>query len=242
MDLSVLVTYHREGNFAFPSILNIKKMIETLPPNVNCEVLFALDMADEFTTKLVKRTNSVRAEIHETKFGNPGEARNFLISKARGNFLAILDGDDMWSFDWLEKGLSLAAKNPDLIIHPQFAYYFFDSDFNLLNTPGKPSSSNKSHLVQYFASDEDSLSKIRLVNLWTAHCIGSKHVFDRFPYKPNRRDLGLGIEDWSWNIETVEAGVNHTVAEGCVHAIRVKEVGSINDLNFRLGTLPWIHA
>jgi hypothetical protein len=45
------------------------------------------------------------------------------------------------------------------------------------------------------------------------------------------RDHGLGIEDWSWNLETSAAGIHHGVVPGAVHLIRRRPSGSLDARN-----------
>lgn len=39
--------------------------------------------------------------------------RNFGVSKAKGDYIALIDSDDMWTFDKLQKQLELLEKYPD---------------------------------------------------------------------------------------------------------------------------------
>lgn len=219
---------------------SLARMKARLPQENHYEVLIALDCADELTTQEVRKNFGSSSIIYETNFGNPGEARNFLVEKSTGEFVAILDGDDLWSENWLVSALKKAVLSPNTIFHPEVAFYFYESDLDLPFARGA-SPFARSHFVVYQdgnTSNSEHLSK--LLNFWTAHCLASRATFKATPYKPNNRSLALGIEDWSWNIATIGKGIKHESVPETVHCIRVKKQGSLNALNNSVGTLPWL--
>lgn len=81
---------------------------------------------------------------------------------------------------------------------------------------------------------------IRFENLWSANVLARRALYEKFPYKKSERRKGLGVEDWSWNIETVAAGVEHDIVEETVHLIRVKDTGSLGVQNATEGLLPFL--
>lgn len=240
MILSIVLTFNSEGSYVIATQKSLARMTKRLPQGNQYEVLIALDNADELTTQEVRKNLGRLATIYETNFGNPGEARNFLVDKSCGEFVAILDGDDLWSENWLVEALNKAVSRPNTIFHPEVAFYFYESDIDQPLARGAAPFA-KSHFVVYQdgqTSNSENLSKLH--NFWTAHCLASKSIFKATPYKPNNRSLALGIEDWSWNIATIGQGINHETVPETVHCIRVKKQGSLNALNNSVGTLPWL--
>lgn len=240
MILSILLTFNSEGSYVSSSEKSLARMTASLPQENRREVLIALDNADKLTTQEVRKNFGDSATIYETNFGNPGEARNFLVEKSSGEFIAILDGDDLWSENWLVGALNKAVSSPNTVFHPEVAFYFYESDLDQPLARGA-SPFAKSHYVVYQdgqTSNSENLSK--LLNFWTAHCLANKAIFKATPYKPNSRSIALGIEDWSWNIATIGKGIKHESVPETVHCIRVKKQGSLNALNNSVGTLPWL--
>jgi hypothetical protein len=79
-----------------------------------------------------------------------------------------------------------------------------------------------------------------LETFWSANVFARRSLHLRHPYKAADKETGLGIEDLSWNIETVWANIPHRVVSDTVHLIRVKESGSLNQKNAAEGLLPYL--
>src|SRR5699024_9468287 len=59
-------------------------------------------------------------------------ARNVGIKEARGEFIALLDNDDLWTVDKLERQLALANKGADIVY---CSYDFIDEKNNTIKKP-----------------------------------------------------------------------------------------------------------
>src|SRR5205085_8293540 len=55
-----------------------------------------------------------RFRLVRQKHGGPTRAKNRGLELARGDYLALLDADDVWRPDKLERQLALFAADPDL--------------------------------------------------------------------------------------------------------------------------------
>lgn len=51
-----------------------------------------------------------------------GEKRNFLIKKARGEYIAFVDDDDIVSNDYVERILAALHSNPDVVVFDVFRF------------------------------------------------------------------------------------------------------------------------
>lgn len=86
---------------------------QTVPPP---EVLVIDDCSSDDTFALAEGHSS-RPRVFRTPVnGGPAAARNLGIEKARGEWLAFLDGDDTWLPHRLEAQLELARKHPDVVL------------------------------------------------------------------------------------------------------------------------------
>ena len=73
------------------------------------------------TDEIVKNFNDQRIQLH--KIHNNGviaASRNLGLSKATGEYVALLDSDDWWTNDKLEKSVILLKGGYDFIYHPMY--------------------------------------------------------------------------------------------------------------------------
>lgn len=83
------------------------------------EILVGDDKSTDETGKLVAemaqaRPESIRAYSHDLQLGAAGNVR-FLMSRARGDFLAHLDGDDAWLPGKLARQLAMFDRYPEAV-------------------------------------------------------------------------------------------------------------------------------
>ena len=161
-------------------------------------------------------------------------ARNDAALASSARYLAFFDGDDLWGDAWLASGVAAADRDPDAIYHPAWLWYFSEQDF----ARHSPGSAPHPHASSYFLRQADSTAPgfdrhaLFVSNLWSANCLASRDIFVRYPYQPIDRSHGLGIEDWSWNIETLMVGgIEHKAVPDTVHLIRLKGEGSLGIRN-----------
>lgn len=72
------------------------------------------DGTEENLRKIVKENSRIYYFKQENK--GPSSARNFGISKAKGNYLAFLDTDNIWHPNFLEVMMDVLEKNPDYMM------------------------------------------------------------------------------------------------------------------------------
>ena len=99
----------------------------------NWELLILDDGSKDGTWALIQRLaekdSRIRAIQNEENMG-VGRTRNRGVSLAKGDWIAFLDSDDLWTPDKLEKQLALASA------HPETGLFFTGSGF--IRADGKP--------------------------------------------------------------------------------------------------------
>ena len=213
VDVSVIVNLHREGRIALAALRSAAEAIAAAP-DLACEIVAVIDRGDAPTERALRRFDGeVRAEACD--FGDPACARNFGVERAKGAFVAFLDGDDLMGASWLREAARAlrAREGRDVVAHPRLNYVFGrDCEPIIWKHPD-------------METDALDLALLRAGNFWTSASFAPAELHRRFPFRANALEAGLGHEDWAFNLATVEAGVTHIAPEDTVHFIRRKESG-----------------
>jgi hypothetical protein len=243
-DITVTAVFHKEGPLALPALDSMKDLVSTAQASgLIVEARAILDRVDDQTRSLVAARGTWLDDVEEVSFGDLGLSRNAGVRAAQGDFLAFLDGDDLWGAEWLRLAYNAAVadtKAREAIWHPEFLYYFTEGDFDRHSTGRIPHPAARSHYLRHVSSDVPCFerSTLFLNNIWSANVFASRSLHERYPYAAVDRTKGFGIEDWSWHMETLWAGVPHRTVPDTVHIIRVKEGQSLNQQNALEGLLP----
>jgi len=210
-DISVIVNCHVEGNLLLPTISAASLAVERARNSqVTVEWLFVLDRADEVTRRCLKEHMPVDGRTIETSLGDPGLARNAGVLASRGEFVAFMDGDDLFSPNWLEAAYNFSSTLVDnpVILHPFGTIFFGDTQFINL----------------YYDSEDPDFSRTALMedSLWLSNSFAKRTVYLLHPYRPSDFQKGFDFEDWQWNCDTVASGIAHKLVPDTFFCYRVK--------------------
>lgn len=218
--VSCILTGHNEGaniSFALKSIQ--ANMFSTKKHFIEFELMVVLDSASNETVKTVEALQFQEMTIAEVNFQDPSKSRNYGVENTNGDFIAFLDGDDIFGSNWIpaaiETSLSTSKKT---VVHPEFNYYF--------STDGKI---KKPYIMKHVSSTDSNFNRFKLAsqNLWTVLSLGPRQIYEKHPFKENDRLLGIGFEDWTFNVEILHAGFHHVTARETIHFIREKKSSSV---------------
>ncbi len=227
-EVNVFIIFHAEGLVALPAIKSAYELIQKAKSFGKVTLNAVLDNADSKTMEIVSAAKSCFDSIHFVEFGDLGKTRNFCVQVATGTHIAMLDGDDLWGAEWISRAMTHESHDEErTVLHPEFLYYFHEDD---LASRGKL---KKSFFIRHQSSilTQASPQLLYLANFWSANNYMPLSIARKHPYKPTIQELGLGVEDWSWNLETVANHISHEVVPGTIHFIRVKEIGSLGVQN-----------
>lgn len=201
--VSAIILAHAEGIMANISIHSLEaaaRHFESAGHAVEC--IAVLDRPDA-ATKDVFASLPETWSVFETDFGDQGKARNEAVKRASGAFVAFLDADDLWSFNWLERGFAICNEDPRIIAHPQFNYFF---------------GANNNVLIMRDQTDPAFDPKfLRYANYWDALSMARRETYLEFPFCDREIARGFAFEDWHWNCVTLEGGYVHRVVPRTVH-------------------------
>lgn len=229
-DITVVLTAHREGVLAGPTARSACAAIEHARSSrgLSIEVIVVLDRPTRDTRQVLEhglsRLQEVPVRVLEVETGDPGQSRNIGIAEAAGSCSTFLDGDDLWSQNWLSAAWDLIEARPDAVAQSMCNVVFgeytalwwhVDSESGLF--------------------DPDYLG---WANYWDAMSFARTDIYRRFPFKANDLKLGFGHEDWHWSVVTYQAGIAHKPVPGTIHFKR-RRSGSQMSLVESAGGVVW---
>ncbi len=221
MDITAVITAHDEGLLARASLLSLRESVrQARAIGLSVEIVVILDRADSLTRAVFCdfSRNRETLQIYSVDFGDPGLARNFAAENARGEWIAFLDADDIWSCNWLAAAQTAARSDfREIVWHPEVNVYF----------------GSRSHLFCHIDMDDPDfrISQLAYANAWTALCFARTGLVRELPYPRSDLSSGIGYEDWYWNMEVVSAGAIHKIVPDTSHAIRRRGMSVVTRTN-----------
>lgn len=219
VDITAVVTFHREGLMAHHALGSVLRCCEYAElQGITTRVVATLDEQDSETRRVVQSHPMLRSqdEVHMLSYGDVALSRNRAVQGARSRYVAIFDGDDQISTNWLSAALAQAVDSGETaIVHPRMVVTF-GAKVSLREQPDQP--------VEGFER-----SVLLGTNLWNVCAFALAGTFLAVPYvSTGKRDSGFGFEDWHWNCETVAAGYKHLTAPRTAYFERRKHLDSLN--------------
>jgi len=213
-EVTLILTAHREGlltGVTARSLVAARRRAEA--EGITCETLVILDNADAITADTLAEALGGRARFERVNTGDPSAARNHGTALAEGRFAAFLDGDDLWSENWIAAAVSQARRRPDAVAHPAGNVVF-----------------GAEHGLWWHVDSENPIfdpDYLRWHNYWDALSLAETRLYRAFPFIPNDPARGFGHEDWHWNLVTIEAGIAHKPVPRTLHFKR-RRPGSVS--------------
>jgi glycosyltransferase involved in cell wall biosynthesis len=223
--VSCVLNLHREGDMAVPTLRSIGRLLSYAHErSVPAELVVVLDAGDSQTTVVLEQALSAGILPNDTKIvevanANLGLSRMDGVEAAKGDYIAFMDGDDLYSKNWLTSsvGLIRRLKSNKLAIHPEINIYFGGDQRTMWH------------------ADEDEFDvpygALLFDNAWTSLSVVPRSLLLELPIEPIALDGGFGYEDWHWNISAILEGVTHRTAPQTCHFIRLREE-SLNRKSF----------
>ena len=218
LDLTIIVTAHDEGITAHKTMLSLFRALEPIEEaGVTYEILVHVDQGDVDTTKYFSRyAADNRVRVVESDFGDLGLSRNRALALSCGEFVALLDGDDLVSKNWLIEALQLVkAADFDLIARPQMVVKFtpgLSEDWPVLIQQNNDSGTRDYEAIRMLSN-----------NPWPAVMLARRTLLAEPGFVQNSR--GFGFEDYAFNADMVAKGVRQVVVPRTVFYYRQKDDG-----------------
>ncbi|MDI3262601.1 MAG: glycosyltransferase [Fulvimonas sp.] len=216
--ISAVITFHRERALATPTLASVERMRRHAEARGwSMELVMTLDGDDAETERAILTHPALREgdTLHRIRVGDLSLSRNHAIAHARGDYVAILDGDDLFSANWISAAVELIEREgPRHIAHPKLIIAF---------------GAWHAWWEQIDQTDPRFLPETLFkLNHWNACSVARREVFLDCPYELARVGDGFGFEDWHWNCQTIARGYVHRVVPETFRLERRKHEGSLN--------------
>jgi hypothetical protein len=219
-DITVVLTCHSEGTLVHRTLRALEKAKQYAEARgATVEILAVLDRPTAKTKEYFSSPDIPKRwdRVVISDCGDAGMARNFGVTQAAGDYIAIWDGDDIVCENWLGECFTFLKSVPhpeNSVLHSQWLLTF-----------GRYWAA-----WQQFSQDDPQcyISNYLTHNYWSALCFAHRSVFEKVPYVYADHTKGFGFEDMHWNCETLALGYHHYAVPETTHFVRLKETNSRN--------------
>jgi len=204
-DISAVLIARDEGpriGISLHSLLDAARSARAA--GLDVEQLVVLAAASTGTRDALAEAESHGVRLLTVDETDPGAVRNAAVAAATGEYVALLDGDAVWSENWLSDAHALCATEPGrLIAHPEI-HWFYEQGREL-----------------YFPPDQDAPgfdpAVLRFGNCWDSNAMAVAAVYRDVPFPELGEQAVPGQLDWDWSTATLAAGFRHRVVPGTVN-------------------------
>ena len=205
INVSAIIMGHHEGIMAGISLRSLLAAVHAAQnEGISTEIMVVLDKPDQATRDVFGDADKEGWKMIETNYGEHGKARNHAIKMAKGEYIAFLDGDDLWSENWLVAAYAMCCTLPgEIIAHPELDWFFGEN--------------NNLFFIADQADPYFEPALLRFTNYWDALCMAPREAHIQHPYPDRDIDRGIAYDDWHWNCETLDAGFIHRIVSQTIH-------------------------
>jgi hypothetical protein len=223
-DLSVVVTAHDETVVSGPTMRSAELAVaEAKARGRTVETIVALDKATPATTNYFHQPRFDNWERWEMQEGDLGRARNAIVPRTRGGYIAFLDADDLFSENWLAEGVAAldaaAGRRERAIAHPEL---------NVIFDGGKSVRQNVDSSSPLFTP-----YMLYVRNCYDSLCMSPREAHLAVPYVHRDIPNGLSYQDWQFAIETLSRGWRHLVVQDTIIFKRRRDYSLVVESNNR---------
>ncbi len=213
LKLSVIVTAHNEGLLAHKTMLSIFRSLRPVElEGISYEIIVHIDNGDQATIDYYDQyKDDKRFRIFQNSFGDPALSRNFAVTKAKGEYISFADSDDLVSENWYLGGIKALDSQTDqkTVVHANVNLTFGVNVDEPVIQFNQPSSDRQTNAISMLSE-----------NNWHSFIMGPRKIFLDFPYPETKN--GYGHEDYTFNTNTLNAGIKHDVVEKSILFYRQK--------------------
>ena len=227
-DVAVVLNVHRETDYIVKTLMSLAAAVERARrAGAKMEIVIVFDRSDAATIEATQAaTQNFPCPVRSLRVdhGNLALARNDGIEASQGEFVMVMDADDLTSVNSIEAPLRALEQHPEAsLAFPEFCVGFGDVNFAL-----------KLH-------GTEEVSTLAFID---SHPFISRVMFRRevvrdVKYVPTSPLSPYHYEDWHWNCVTLDAGIDHRPVAGTVHFKRRRQGSQMQFCN-EVSAVPWV--
>lgn len=206
-EITAIVTAHSETILAGPTMRSAELAVQRAEAEgFTVERLIGLDAPTPGCKRFFSQFVADGWRIEEVDHRDQGKARNAYARDAQSSSVAFLDGDDLWSENWLviagRMMREAEAAGERIIVHPELNWFFGNAASLLVNIDQDNVLFEPRHFL--FRNYYDALS------------LAPRQAHVDHPFADRDIAGGYAYEDMQWAIETMAAGYRHRVAKDTI--------------------------
>lgn len=216
MDISIVLNLHDEAEYVSKTLESLEQaMVYAVKRGVQIELIVVIDNEKDDIGTIVEQFNfSVPSKIIKVKNCSLGPSRNDGISLARGEFVAVADGDDLVSANYFYDSfvfIKKLEKNKDrVIVFPEYVMHFDRFCF----------------ITKFVDSDQFSAEDFAYFNPYPSRFMGRTSIFQSRKFANLHKNSGFAFEDWDYNCYLYAKDYSFAVVPDVILFYR-RRIGSI---------------
>lgn len=207
-DIAVVVTVHEEGRLAHATFASIARAVTRFAAAGGVAEVAVVEARADAATRLYLDEHCPRDWVRTVCDGDLSAARNLGIAATRAPVVALIDGDDLWSADWLVQVRAAVLTAPGDVHHPEVTI-FFGAYYGVT-------------LLQPFEQALSDAFALLEATPFPSTAVAARAVFEACPFKSLGDEEGFGYRDRHWHCETVASGIAHRPVPGSFYFRRAK--------------------
>jgi hypothetical protein len=214
-DVSVVVVAGADAKALHGCITSVQRAVRLARQHDwSAELIILLQQSTPAIRNWVQQMLAPEWQVCSCEETGRGSARNEAMRSSAGRHMALIDGSDLWSENWLLASLREAAQRSEPTVwHPEALITFGADQFSI--------DGYSICFQQDATSFEDYEAAMLGSNLYPAGYLAHRAILESQPHPVEDPTRGWGHADWWWQCNVVAAGYAHHIVAETFHYRRL---------------------